>query len=317
MKIARTSIWLFVLGVIVLLFATNSVYTLDTQHAAVVTTFGKPTLITTPGIKFKIPLVQRVQKIDTTTKEITIGYNEATNQSVNDESVMITSDYNFINVDFVIIYQVSDPVKYAYAAENPVVVMKNIAQNCIRSVIASYPIDAVLTVGKSEIQTNIRDMLFDKINTHDIGILIRNVTIQDAEPPTEEIRAAFKGVEDARQNMDEFINKATEYENAIIPEARANVDKTIREAESAKAQRVAEANVEVSKFNAMFEEYKKFPEMTKKRMFYEAMEWIMPNMKVVVMNENGVTETILPLDSFTNSSEEAERNYSQNNADND
>jgi membrane protease subunit HflK len=211
---------------------------------------------------------------------------------------MITSDFNFINVDFIIIYQVSDPLKFAYAAENPVTVMKNIAQNCIRSVIASYPVDAVLTVGKSEIQSNIRDMLFEKINTHDIGILIRNVTIQDAEPPTEAVKVAFKGVEDARQNKDEFINKANEYVNAVIPEARANVDKTIQEAESSKAHRIAEANVEVAKFNAMFEEYKKFPEMTKKRMFYEAMETILPNMKVVIMNEDGVTETILPLDSF-------------------
>ena len=298
MKIARTSIWLFILGVIVLLFATSSIYTLDTQHAAVVTTFGKPSVISNPGIKFKIPLIQRVQKVDTTTKEITIGFNASTGQSVNEESVMITSDFNFINVDFVIIYQASDPLKFAFASENPVTVMKNIAQNCIRSVIASYPIDAVLTVGKGEIQANIKDMLFEKINSHDIGILIRDVTIQDAEPPTEAIRIAFKGVEDARQNMDEFINKANEYVNAIIPEARANVDRTIREAESSKAQRIAEANVEVAKFNAMFEEYKKFPEMTRKRMFYEAMETILAHMKVVIMNEDGVTETILPLDSF-------------------
>jgi membrane protease subunit HflK len=298
MKTARRAVWLFVLGMVIILLATGSIYTLDNQHAAVVTTFGNPTVITSPGIKFKIPLVQRVQKIDTTTKEITIGYNEATGQSINEESVMITSDYNFINVNFVIIYQVSDPLKYAYAAEDPVTVMKNIAQNCIRSVIASYPIDAVLTVGKSEIQANIKDMLFEKINSHDIGILIRNVTIQRAEPPTEEIKIAFKGVEDARQNMDEFINKANEYVNAIIPEARANADKTIREAESERAQRIAEANVEVAKFIAMYEEYLNYPEMTRRRMFYEAMEEILPHMKVVFMNENGAVETILPLDSF-------------------
>ncbi|MCL2718540.1 MAG: FtsH protease activity modulator HflK [Lachnospiraceae bacterium] len=300
MKIARTSIWLFILGVIVLLVATNSIYTLDEQHAAVVTTFGKPAVISTPGIKFKIPLVQRVEKINTTTREIAIGFNEVTGQSINEESVMITADYNFINVDFIIIYQVSDPLKFAYVAENPILVMKNIAQNCIRSVIASYPIDAVLTVGKGEIQTNIRDMLFEKVNYHDLGIIVRNVTIQDAEPPTEEVKVAFKGVEDARQNMDEFINKANEYVNAVIPEARANVDRTIREAESSRAQRIAEANVEVAKFNAMYEEYLKFPEMTKKRMFYEAMETILPHMKVVIMNDDGVTETILPLDSFVN-----------------
>jgi len=298
MKIARASIWLFIFGVIILLFATNSIYTLDEQHAAVITTFGKPSVISTPGIKFKIPLVQRVQKINTTTREIAIGFNEATGQSISEEAVMITADFNFINVDFVIIYQVSDPLKYAYASENPVNIMKNIAQNCIRSVIASYPIDAVLTVSKGEIQTNIRDMLDVKLKLNDIGIHVRNVTIQDAEPPTEAVKVAFRGVEDARQNRDEFINKANEYVNAVIPEARANVDRTIREAESTRAQRIAEGNVEVAKFNAMFEEYLKFPEMTRKRMFYEAMETILPHMKVVIMNDDGTTETILPLDYF-------------------
>lgn len=295
----RRVIWLFLLGVVVLIVATGTIYTLDNQHAAIVTTFGVPTVISTPGIKFKIPLVQQVQRIDTTTREIAIGYNEVTGQSISEEAVMITSDFNFINVDFIIIYQVSDPLRYAYAAENPITVMKNIAQNCIRTVIASYPIDAVLTVSKGEIQTNIRDMLHEKLQSHDLGILVRNVTIQDAEPPTEEIKLAFKGVEDARQNMDEFINNANEYVNAVIPEARANVDRTIQEAESNKARRVAEANVEVAKFNAMYEEYQKFPDMTRRRMFYEAMEDILPNLKVVISGENGVTETILPLDSFT------------------
>ena len=298
MTLVRKTIWLFVAGVVFLIIVTGSVYTLDTQHAAVVTTFGVPTVITQPGIKFKIPLVQQVQKINTTTMEIAIGYDERTGQSVNEESVMITSDFNFINVDFTIIYRVSDPLKYAYAAENPLTMVKNIAQNSIRTVIASYPIDAVLTVGKGEIQTNIREMLSEKIMGHDIGVFISEVTIMDAEPPTEEIKVAFKGVEDARQNMDEFINKANEYVNAIIPEARANVDRTLREAESTKAGRVAEANVEVAKFNAMYDEYLKFPEMTRKRMFYEAMELVMPNMKVVVTLEDGSVDTILPLDSF-------------------
>lgn len=299
MKKVRLIIWLVFLGIFVAVLLTGGFYTLDTQHAAVVTTFGEPSVVSDPGIKFKIPLIQRVQKVDTTTKEITIGYIDETEESVEDESVMITSDLNFVNVDFNIIYQVSDPLKYLYSSENPVLVMKNIAQNCIRTVIASYPIDAVLTVGKNEIQTNIKDMLYEKINDLEIGLMIRNVTIQDAEPPTEEIKVAFKGVEDARQNMDEFINKANEYVNGIIPEARANVDKTIQEAESAKAQRIADANAQVSQFNAMYEEYQKYPDMTRKRMFFEAMEAIMPNMKVIILDEEGDTQTILPLDSFT------------------
>ena len=131
---------------------------------------------------------------------------------------MITSDYNFIRVDFYAEYRISDPVKALYASEDPVRVLDNIAQNCIRTTIGSYTVDAVLTTGKNEIQANIRDMIMEKLEAYDIGIQLVSITIQDAQPPTAEVIEAFKAVETAKQGKDTALNNANKYRNEEIPQ---------------------------------------------------------------------------------------------------
>lgn len=273
-------------------------YQVDVAHSAVVTTLGRPETINQPGFHFKLPIVQTVEMVDTTIKGMSIGYNRETNETIPEESVMITSDYNFIDVDFYLEYQVSDPVKYVYNSNDATGILKAVAQNCIRSAIASYPVDIVLTTGKNEIQSNIKSMLTEKINALDIGISVKSVTIQDAEPPTEMVSEAFKAVETAKQNKETQINEANKYRNEQIPAAEAEVDSIVQQAEAAKAQRIADAEGQVAKFNAMYAEYVKYPEVTKKRMFYETMEETLPYMKVVINGSNGKTSTVLPLDSF-------------------
>lgn len=123
------------------------------------------------------------------------------------------------------------------------------------------------------------------------------MTIQDSEPPTAEVMEAFKAVETAKQGKETAINNANKYRNEKLPGAKAQIDKIMQEAEAEKTQRVNEANGEVAKFNAMYEEYVKNPQVTKQRMFYEAMEEVLPGLKVVIDGTNQM-DTILPLDSF-------------------
>ena len=215
-----------------------------------------------------------------------------------EDALMITSDYNFIYVDFYAEYRVTDPVKALYASENPELILKNIAQNCIRTTIGSYSVDSVLTTGKNEIQSNIKQMILDKLDDYDIGIQLVNITIQDATPPTAEVENAFKEVETAKQGKETALNNANKYRNEQIPGAEAESDKILQDAEATKQQRINEANGQVARFNAMYEEYAKYPEVTKKRMFYEAVEDILPEIKVVIESADGNTSTILPLDSF-------------------
>ena len=272
-------------------------YQIQEQEQAVLTTFGVPKAVTETGLHFKVPFVQQVQKVNTTIQGFPIGYSMGNNAVVENEGIMITSDYNFIDVDFFVEYRISEPVKYLYTSEQPEEILKNIAQSCIRTVIASYNVDEVLTTGKGEIQSRIKEMILNQMEEQDLGIQLVNITIQDSEPPTEEVMKAFKEVETAKQGKETALNNANKYRNEKLPEAQAQADQIIQDAEAQKQVRINEAEAEVTRFNAMYEEYVKNPETTKMRMFYETMEDVLPGMKIVIDNGSGM-EKILPLDSF-------------------
>ena len=285
-----------VIIVIAAILVFNSFYTINEQEAAVVTTFGIASSTTESGLHFKIPFVQQVTKVDTTIKGFPIGYDAHTNNAIEDESLMITSDFNFVNVDFYVEYRVTDPVKALYASENYEAVLKTIAQSSIRAEIGSYPVDSVITTGKSEIQANIKEKITQILDRHDIGINLINITIQDAEPPTAEVLEAFMNVESAKQGAETAVNNANKYRNEQIPAAEAEVDQILKEAESTKEARVNEAQGQASRFNEIYNEYKKYPLITKQRMFYEAMEELLPDLKIIIDGSDGGTEKILPLE---------------------
>lgn len=293
-----------VIGIVVLILAVFSIlgtgmwYQIEEQEEAVVVTFGEAKAVTEKGLHFKIPLIQQVKKVNTTIQGFSIGYDSATNESVDSESVMITSDYNFINVDFFVEYRISDPVKYLYASSTPEAILKNISQSSIRTVIGSYDVDSVLTTGKTEIQAAIKEMILRKLEEQDIGLTLVNITIQDSEPPTVEVMQAFKAVETAKQGKETALNNANKYRNQKLPEAEAEVDEIIKDAEAQKQTRINEAEAQVARFNAMYEEYEKNPVVTKQRMFYEAMEDVLPGLKVIVDDGSGV-QKVLPLDTFS------------------
>ncbi len=273
-------------------------YTIQEEEQAVVCTFGTPRAVTEPGLHFKIPLVQTVTKVNTTIQGISVGYDEELQYT--EDAMMITSDYNFIRVDFYAEYRISDPVKALYASDDPVRILDNIAQNCIRTTIGSYTVDAVLTTGKNEIQANIRDMIMEKLEAYDIGIQLVSITIQDAQPPTTEVIEAFKAVETAKQGKDTALNNANKYRNEEIPKAEAQADKILQDAEAEKESRINEAEGQVARFNSMYEEYVKYPAITRQRMFYEAMEDVLPDMKVIIEGGDGAqVQQLLPLEPFT------------------
>lgn len=277
----------------------NCYYTIGEQEQAVVTTFGRPEAVSEPGLHFKIPFIQKITKVDTTIKGLTIGYDAKTDWPIEEESLMITSDYNFVNVDFYLEYKVSDPIKALYASKNPVAILKNMAQGCIRSVIGSYDVDSVITTGKSEIQSKIKTELMEQLELRDIGIQLVNISIQDAEPPTEAVVEAFKAVETAKQGKETAINNAKKYRSEQLPQAEAQVDQILKTAEAEKQARINEAEGQAARFNALYEEYIKYPLITKQRMFFETMQELLPDMEVIIDNGSGSVQKILPLDSFT------------------
>lgn len=289
---------LFILGILAL----GSFYQIQEQEQAVLVTFGKPKAVTETGLHFKIPVIQQVRKVNTTIQGFPVGYVMDDNEVVESEGVMITSDYNFINVDFFVEYRISDPVQYLYGSREPVEVLRNISQSCIRNVIGSYKVDDVLTTGKSEIQGKIKEMITEELEKQNIGLQLINITMQDSEPPTQEVMQAFKTVETAKQGKETAINNANKYRSEKLPEAEAKADQIIKDAEAQKQTRINEAEAQVARFNAMYEEYQKNPVITKQRVYYEAMEEVLPGLKIVVDGGEGI-QKVLPLEPFAGTEE--------------
>lgn len=272
-------------------------YQIDETEYAVVRTFGQVEIVEEPGFKIKIPYIQHVKKIDKSSKQFAIGYSLETGESIDKESFMITSDYNFINVDFYFEYYINDPIAYLYNSEKPELIVKNLAQSYIRDTVGTHKVDEVLTTGKTEIQTQIKDLLSARLEEENIGIMITNAVIQDSEVPTAEVAQAFKNVEDAKQGMETAINNAKKDQNTRIPEAEANADKIIKNANAEKAALIAEAEGQTARFNSLYDEYIKFPLVTKERMMYETLEKVLPNMDIYITDGNNAN-VLLPLDQF-------------------
>ena len=176
----------------------NSFYILSETESAVITTLGKASVNNNKGLQFKIPFLQDVTKISTTVRSFEVGYvegSDGTYRNVESESTMITSDMNFVDIDFYVTYQVTDPIQYMYAAEEPELLLKNLVQSTIRGTVSAYTVDSALTTGKSDIQQNIKNIVMQELEEENIGLSLIDISIQDVEPPTEQIKEAFSEVE--------------------------------------------------------------------------------------------------------------------------
>ena len=296
-KIAK----IILLIVVIVLILMRSIFAIDEQQNGIVTQFGEVIGVKTAGWYLKAPW-QSLKKVDMTTHGTGIGYVVSeTGQNIVDEGdgIMITSDFNLLNIDFYLEYRVADPIAYVYNSNDPEGILKNIAMANIRTIVSNYTVDEAMTTSKGQIQADVKEAILKSLEKNNIGLTVTNITVQDSEPPTQDIISKFKSVETAKQEADTEVNKAYAYQNSEIPAAEAEADKIIKKAEADKQSRIAEAEGQVERFNKVYEEYKKFPEVTKKRMFYEKMEEVMPGCKVVITD--GETEEILPLDSFGDS----------------
>ena len=299
-RLGKNVLVIFLTGILLMLAGT-CFYTVDDKQQAVVTTFGKVTDVTDAGVHFKLPFgIQQVRKVDVNVyQKIELGYNSYNGAVNTSESVMITGDYNIVNVDFFVEYKISDPVQYLYSSNEPELILRNLIQSQIRNVVGSSTVDAVLTDGKENIQMQVKQLVTDILNEYDIGLSLVDVKIQDAEPPTVEVVEAFKAVETAKQQAETVINDAKAYQNAQLPKAQAEADKKIQNAEYLKQKRINEALQQVAMFEAMYAEYAQNPGITKSRMYYETISQVLPDVKLYINSGSGSNlQTLLPLESL-------------------
>ncbi len=299
-----------IVALIVIIAAATCWYTVDDKQRGVVTTFGKVTDINDAGIHFKLPFgIQQVYKVDVNVyQKIELGYRSDEESPtgyvlVSDESKMITGDYNIVNVEFFVEYKISDPEKYLFSSYEPELILRNLIQSQVRNVVGSTNVDSVLTTGKELIQQQVKELITDVLAKYDIGLMLTDVKIQDSEPPTEEVTAAFKEVETAKQGAETVVNQARAYENAQLPEAQAQADKLLRNAEYLKQSRINEAVERIALFEAMYTEYANNPPITRARMYYEVITRLLPDVKIYINTSEGGVDMMLPLESFMASTE--------------
>ncbi|MBQ5887585.1 MAG: FtsH protease activity modulator HflK [Clostridia bacterium] len=297
-----------IIAILVLILISTCWYTVDEKQQAVITTFGKVTGTAGAGMHFKLPFgIQEVKTVDVNVyQKIEIGYrtdahDPSLSAVVTKESKMITGDYNIVNVDFFVEYKISDPVKYLYNSAEPELILKNLVQIQIRNVIGSSTVDSILTDGKAEIQQQVKELITAELAEYDIGLVLTDIKIQDSEPPTVSVIEAFKNVETAKQSAETAINQAKAYQNSELPKAKATADQLIQNAEFLKQNRINDATKQVAMFMAMYEQYAQNPEITKVRMYYEALTEALPGVKLYINTaQDGGAEMLLPLESFVN-----------------
>ena len=292
------------IAVVVFALVGTCYYTVDDKQQAVVTTFGKVTDITDAGLHFKLPFgIQKVYPVDVNVyQKIELGYATKPNGSYatkENESTMITGDYNIVNVDFFVEYKISNPVQFLFSSNDPEMILRNLIQSQVRNVVGSSAVDAVLTDGKENIQMQVKELVAEILEEYDIGLTLVDVRIQDSEPPTATVIEAFKAVETAKQQAEAVVNDAKAYQNARLPEARAQADQLLQNAEFLKQKRINEAIQSVAMFEAMYAEYAENPEITRARMYYEAISQILPGVKVYInTGDSSDVDMLLPLESI-------------------
>lgn len=280
------------IGVVILaMIGYSSFYTVQEQERAAILTFGKYTDEATAGLHFKWPYpIQQVIKVPAElTQRINIGYRQVGDQitPVEEEAMMITGDENIVSADAVVQWKISSIRDYLYNVDDPERFLRNAASASIRSVIGSEKLDYAITDGKTAIQDKVREKLLELQTKYKTGIQIVDIKFQDIEPPSGQVEDAFREVTNAREEKNTKINNANKYENDRIPKARGEAQALIEKATAEQKSRILNAQGDVAKFNAIFEQYKLNPDVTQSRLIIETLEKILPNAKIFISDSSG------------------------------
>ncbi len=274
------------------LWLLTGTYIVGPDEVGVVQTFGKHTRISQSGLNYHLPYpIETVQTPKVTeVKRVEIGFRTTgKNQfrTIEKESLMLTGDENIVDAELIVQYKIKDPVAYTFNFVKPEQTVREAAEATLRTIIGRHKIDEALTAGKFMIQEESKFLLQSILDKYETGIFVVAVQLQDVSPPKQVI-AAFKDVASAKEDKNRMINQAEGYRNNVIPKARGEAQAMIREAEGFRVARIARAEGDVAKFNAMLVEYKKAKDVTRKRMYLETMEEILPNIeKYIVPDGDG------------------------------
>jgi membrane protease subunit HflK len=271
-----------------LVWALMGFYQIDQQERGVVLRFGKYYETVQPGLQWNPPLVDEVITVNTT-KVRAVSFRE----------IMLTQDENIVEVKLSVQYVINDPDKFVLKVRDPERSLQHAAQSALRHVVGGTSMDMVLTEGRAQIAIDVHKRLQEYIDMYDTGILVSKVTVDESKPPTQ-VQAAFDDVIKAREDEERVKNEAQAYANGIVPEARGAAQRQMEEANAYKEQVIANAEGEAERFTKLLTEYNKSPEVTRERLYLDAVQVVFTNTnKVMVDVEGGNNVMYLPLDKMT------------------
>lgn len=299
----RRNIREILLGLVVLLILATSVKTVKPEEEGVVLFLGKYTRKVNPGLSFIAPLgvekmykipVQRQLKLEFGFRTLVPGVRTVySDKDFGDESLMLTGDLNLADVEWVVQYRIIDSYKYLFRVRDAEDALRDMSEAAMRKAVGDRTVNEVLTVGRQAVASNVETLLQQMCVEYENGLQIEQVVLQDVNPP-ELVKASFNAVNQAQQERETLINQAESEYNQVIPRARGEAAETIQLAEAYALNRVNRAIGEADRFNSLYGEYIKAPEVTKKRIYFETLERILPKIgDKIVVDEKG--NNVLPL----------------------
>jgi membrane protease subunit HflK len=288
--------------VIVLLVAWSGFFQVGPEEAGVIVRFGQYTKTVMPGLNFKVPFIEQVYKVPVERQQkLEFGFrtasanvrSEYTKRGAQDESLMLTGDLNLADVEWVVQYRINDPYKFLFKVRNPESTLRDVSEGAVRQIVGDRTVNEVLTVGRTEIASSVQQLIQELANNYELGVKIDQVVLQDVNPP-DPVKAAFNAVNEAQQEKETLINQAKSGYNKVIPKAKGQAEETIQKAEGYAVERVNNSKGEVARFNELYSEYVRAPEVTRQRLYLETLQKVLPRLgNKIITDQEG--NNVLPL----------------------
>ena len=281
------------------LWILSGLYFVSTHEQGVVLRFGRFVAITGPGPHYHMPWpIETVELPEvTTTHQIDIGYeqvgegDEAHNEDVPEESLMLTGDENIVDVNFTVYWVINNAADYLFDVENPDGAIKAVAESAMREVVGQNQIGPILTEDRGPIENQVRELMQKTLDSYHAGVTVSGVKMQKVDTPVD-VQDAYRDVQAARADQERMRNEAEAYANKIIPEARGQAAQIVQQAEAYRQKTIAEASGEAKRFDSVLAEYRKAPEVTRRRMYIETMSQVYGGVNKVIVDENAAKNII-------------------------
>lgn len=290
------------LGLVTVILLFSSFYTVEPEEVGIVQRFGEYTRTAESGLNFKIPFIEKVRIVPVERQlKQEFGYRTVESgvqsryqkRGYEDESLMLTGDLNLADVEWVVQYRIADPYNYLFKVRNPEKTLRDMSEAAMRQVVGNRTVNEVLTVGRASVAARVQEILQELNIEYETGVRIEQVVLQDINPPNS-VKPSFNAVNEAQQQRETLINQAQSDYNRIIPRARGQALQSIEQAEGYAINRTNTAEGEVAAFVELHREYVRAPQVTKRRIYYETMQELLPKLSnKVITDQDG--SGVLPL----------------------